>query len=241
MMNVVTFLPIVIILIVILVFVLLRSDVTLFGWVNGKRAYMMLGIYMAILLIAAGVYVFGPDVKTVNSATDEHGLENIDGAVFDIIDGEQSIDILDDYIKDHDSMPYESNALSIQVLRDEYLSGYVLIEKAEDLMGHIEVTTYETPQYASGLDVSDLFEHVSYRMNDDTLTIEVPYQNTEVTVNHLKSEFIFDQFMKQSESRPDSMVQQHDIQMNSDLIYIQVPKDITIDLGPYVDQVDILK
>src|SRR5690625_6324840 len=116
---------------------------------------MMLGIYMSILLIEAGVYVFGPDVKTVNSATDEHGLENIDGAVFDIIDGEQSIDFLDDYIKDPDSMSYESNALSIQVIRDEYLSGYVLIEKPEDHMSHIEVTTNERPQYASGQDVSD--------------------------------------------------------------------------------------
>src|SRR5699024_528116 len=97
-------LPIVIILIVFLVFLLLRSNVSLFGRVNGKRAYIMMGIYMAILFIAAGVYVFGRDVNTAKgvSATHEYELENINGAVFDIIDGEQSIDILDDYIKDYD-------------------------------------------------------------------------------------------------------------------------------------------
>lgn len=237
-------LPIVIILIVILVFVLLRSNVSLFGWVNGKRAYIMMGIYMAILFIAAGVYVFGPDVNTAKgvSATHEYELENINGAVFDIIDGEQSIDILDDYIKDYDRMPFESDVLSVQVSKDEYLSGYVLIEKEEDLMGHIEVTTYETPQYANGIDVSNLLEHVSYHVEDDILTIDEPYQNTEVTVNHLKPEFIYDQFMKESESDSYSMLQeQRGIQINSDFIYIQVPKDITIDLGPYVDQVNIIK
>jgi|SRR5699024_3436632 len=245
MMNLITFLPIVVLLIgMIIVFLLLRSNVSLFGWVNGKRAYIMMGIYMAILFIAAGVYVFGPKVETGKEVEEAHeqGLENIDGAVFDIIEGEQSIDILDDYIKDHDMMPYESNALSIQVLRDEYLTGYVLIEEIEDLKGNIEVTTYEPPQYASGIDVSDLFEHVSFRLEDETLTIESPYQNTEVTVNHLKPEFVFDQFMKRSESRPDQVVQdQHGIELNSDLLYIQVPKDITIDLGPYVDQVNIIK
>src|SRR5690625_1052445 len=147
-------LPIVIILIVIFVFLLFRSNVSLFCWVIGKRAYIMMGIYMVILFIAAGVYVLRQDVNTAKgvSATHEYEFENINGAVFDIIDGEQSIDILDDYIKDYDRMPFESDVLSVQVSRDEYLSGYVLIEKEEDLMGHIEVTTYETPQYANGID-----------------------------------------------------------------------------------------
>lgn len=241
----ITFVPLLIIIGILIVFVSSRRNFTLLGWINGKRASLILSVYMVILLIAAGVYMFGPEPNASerDEETSEHRLRDMQGDIFDIAQGEQSIDMLEDYIKDQETISYEPNELTIQVSSHRYLSSFIIIDQTGDQAQSLEVTYYETPTYASGINVNDRLKHLSYRFEDDTLILEEPYRQQKVTIINLTSEFTFDQFIKADEFPSDSMMdpEQNEIQINHDVLYIQAPKDLTIDLGSYEDDIYIIE
>lgn len=230
------FLPIIIIVFFLIVFVSFRNNFTLFGWINGKRAYLILNVYIVLLLIAAGIYLFGPKPDTAERSVVNNSAR-LSESIFDVTQGEQSDDILRDYIKSQESIPFEAQELKVEFTSHNYLSSLIVIDQTNDRQD-VELTFYETPTYGNGIDVNDYLDHLSYKFEDDTITIEDSYKEREVTIITLTSAFTFDQFMKKEASSNEMIDRdQDDIQINPDVLYIRAPKDLIIDLGPYEDEI----
>lgn len=188
-------------------------------YINGKRVYWIVGGYVAVLLIAMGVFFIVPMAsKSIPSGTvDRENTPNL--YIFEQTG--KSIDTLSDFMVDQQAFTHQHDELQInwQIAGDSYFHYPVLIERTND--DQVEVMIYQTPIIIDGMDITKYVDQVEVKRSSDTLKI-IP-KKVDLSIASFQTGFPFRQFDKDREPWFEE-----DDQLGAQLLYFRIPDDIQL-------------
>lgn len=222
-------LPILFILLVIMLFIifLFRGSKGLsINFLQGRKAYMLLGSYIAILLIAVGLFLLNPfpTKPILSKEADPDKVFSSHLILNDVVFEGKSIYAFDDYIENKWEFEFKEDQFSVKMQSDESYMPIAIDEKEVD-DGIIEVTSYRTPTIVAGMDVTDQIDAVSVTFSSDALQIMVGYNKLSFVT--FEQEFTSKQFT----SNPTILSEDdyREIHIGEDLLYIRIPKDVKVE------------
>lgn len=211
------------------------------NFLNDRKAYMLLGGYIVILLIAVVLFFLDPfpAKSTFDKEVDMDKMMRSYAILNDVVYDGKSIDIFDDYIENKWEFEFKENQFSIQQENDSYM--YIIIDEKEEDDGIIEVTTYRTPTIVEGIDITDQLDPVGVTFSSNTLQIMPAYNRFKFVT--FEQEFTSKQFSPHESELSEGdfwgmdgaegydMEQSYydrTVHSGEDLLYIRIPKGIKV-------------
>lgn len=223
-------LPILIVFIVValLFFLVMRSKSRNRKYMYTKRTYWMLGSYLMILLVVAGVYLTIPKQAHVHS--EQIDQDNIPSLADLVYEGKSLADA-HMYIQRQWELPYEQNQLQIAGSHQDYVDSNLLIsvERKDENDGVIEVTHYETPVIVEGLDITEYMKTLQVDLLSTTLNI-AGLERVEVKLDSFRNDFPLRQFLGEN------LWRDWDYVFGRQVLLLRIPKSLEIIGGDeYID------
>lgn len=193
-------------------------------FINGRKTYILLTIYIVVLLISVGVFFIipSPEKSISNQVVELDKVLNSNVIVDDVVYGGGSIELYDDYIENKWEFELEADDLSIiDQMNEAYMP--IIIDEKDEADGMVEVTTYRTPSVVKGMDITDQIDAVGISFSPHKLQVMVAY--TKLSFVTFEQEFIAKQFSSDSSD----VAYDEDIYLGDDLLYIRIPKGVQIE------------
>lgn len=230
-------LPILIMLFIIAGSVLVYRKIVVSGkkFITSSKVYYILGGYVALLLVSVVVFLVSPYPETslLSEELDTGKTPILYGIQYDIIEDKIPIENFSAYKDKEWEFELTGKELMIQSNPNDTVELEIIIEKKKEADGRVEVASYNTPTMVENLDLSQFISSTDVVFqNRNTLEIIDPYD--EINVVKFSKEFIFNQFSKDNDNDEDRF-SDYRTDLGERLLYIRIPKDVTVDAYDYLN------
>lgn len=191
------------------------------------RVYVIFGSYVSLLLISLIVFLIAPYPKDaiVSEKVENDMSMDMYSVYYDILEEGDSIENYSQYKEEIVKFDFEGDQLWFKSLNSNALEIPIIIEEKNEVDGIVEVEIYSTLSSVDGIDLSDHIKPLNVMLkNNDTLQIGQPH--SEISLISPKKEFIFNQFSKTKGEDEGYYPQTY---LGESLLYIRVPKEVTIE------------
>ncbi len=223
----ITIAPILIILVIIIIaFIFMMRKRTLARGGNhaySKRVRWIVGGYLAILLICAGIDVSLPvkgtaDMKTVHMKD----LEQESLALYkEAIAGR--IDKVDPAFIDKEwNFDLQDTKLNLTVVNNEFLSLLIVVERKTTNDGKLEAVLYKTRSSMNDIDITQQIHSPQIQLEGNELAINLPKRSI-ITFSQFQQAFTINQFTGEK-----TFSHQSSFFDGQTILYLQIPKDLEL-------------
>ncbi|WP_066069100.1 hypothetical protein [Neobacillus soli] len=225
MIMIAPFLIILVIVIVAFMAIFMKKSVNKKGkYVYSNRVRWIVGGYLAVLLICAGIDMVHPfkgmaDLKKVNTEKlNKESTDLYDAAVAGRIDTVDS-----KYIDKKWDLSFEDQKLNIAVENDEYFYTQIFVDRKNSNDDKIEAIFYKTRASANGMDITKLTHPIRLELAGNTLFLKNP-KKVKLEFTTFNNVFTVNQFTGE-----DSLFSHHsEFSGGQSILYLRIPKDLQL-------------
>src|SRR5690625_4610314 len=189
-------------------------------YINRKRIYWMLGVYVVVLLVTTALFFRIPTDQDIffEGYIDLNTSPNLDH-----ITSQYLLDEASAYIVSEKEFRYEKDELNIQVntSNGRYDSMRILVERKDEADQMVEATVYQTPTFINHLNISEYIDPIQVDLTLSTLLIDGIW--TELSYASFRTGFPFRQFEENRQLWFDE-----DMIYGQQLLFLRVPQDVEI-------------
>ncbi|RDW21265.1 hypothetical protein [Oceanobacillus chungangensis] len=222
-------LPFIILLIIIVavIVVVLRG----FNRVNiTRKGYWILGGYVIVLLLSVVIYYFipGPKEESQQAPTGRQDLS-------EVLYGELPVESINEYFEEEWDFSYDKDSIQIGYKGDLNNSVSIAVERTDG--NSIKAAFYQTPIYASGIELTEHIKPIDMQLSEDRFLINLP-ETVHLDFTSFRKEFPLLQF--KDSPNEDWMGDSERFHWGDQLLYLQIPREIEIktEMDVYLEYVN---
>lgn len=193
-----------------------------------KQIYWVLGVYLILLFLSLGLYLFIP----VSQPGEMVEVEDVP-SLYDIAYDGASIDTASNYKVKHWELKSANDQITIRYRGDDENAIPVRVDRKEN-DGKIEATYYQTPTYVAGIDVTPHINPVRVNMESDMLFVDLP-ESVSLEFTSFKKEFPMKQLTDEGFWENDDWEEDAGETLGEQLLYLRIPENMKVNADEDLD------